>query len=178
MILCEHVSSLCAVGSPGTALTPLVILERNQEREQRGLPARRGGIVATARAALDPELRNANEESTEGEPPRISLHLPSSLGLQSSRNSWAEIEAIYNMAIEPPDPTARMQIEIEDETRRNTIRLQADELATTRQLQSEAWRRPDLGIGSSIRTRFLGRHSWSRRNQTTGCCWSPDGRVL
>lgn len=130
--------------------------------------------MATARAALDPELRGTNEESTEGEPPRISLHLPT-LGLHSSRNSWAEIEAIYNMAIEPPEPTARMQIEIEDGARHGTLRLQADELARTRQLQSEARRRPDLGIGSSIRTGFLRR---SPRNQTTGCCWSPDGRIL
>lgn len=159
------------------------ILERNQEREQRGLPPRRRGFVAAARAALDTEAGDADgttdNPSTDSEtPPRITLHLPSSLGIHSSSNSWAEIEAIYNMAIEPPDPTSRMQIEIEDEVRRDTIR-QADELATTRRLQNGALRGPNgPASGTSIRTRYLGRHSTSHMSQTTGCCWSPDSHIL
>ncbi|KFX90665.1 hypothetical protein V495_04776 [Pseudogymnoascus sp. VKM F-4514 (FW-929)] len=159
-----------------------LVLERNQDREQRGLPPRRRGVLTAARAALDPEARNSGRATenppTDGDaPPRISLHLPSSLSIHSPANS-AEINAIYNMAIDPQDPTARLQLGVDDETRRDTVR-QADELATFRRRQNEPWVSPQTSAnGYRIRPRYTGQREPTNEHQTTGCSWSRDSRTL
>lgn len=154
-----------------------LVLERNQDREQRGLPPRRRGVLTAARAALDPEGRDAtrateNSSADADAPPRISLHLPSSLSIHSSANS-AERDAIYNMAIDPQDPAARLQLGVDDEVRRESIR-QADELADTRRRQNEAWTTPT----PPLRSRYSGQRGPPDQNQTTGCSWSRDSRTL
>ncbi|KFY52731.1 hypothetical protein V496_08222 [Pseudogymnoascus sp. VKM F-4515 (FW-2607)] len=152
-----------------------LVLERNQDREQRGLPPRRRGVLTAARAALDAEARDASRAtentSTDGDaPPRISLHLPPSLSIHSSPSS-AEVDAIYNMAIDPQDPSARLQLGVDDEVRRETIR-QADELARTRRRQNEPWTR------SPPEVRYSGQRDPPEEHQTTGCSWSRDSRTL
>ncbi|KFZ07770.1 hypothetical protein V502_09758 [Pseudogymnoascus sp. VKM F-4520 (FW-2644)] len=152
-----------------------LVLERNQDREQRGLPPRRRGVLTSARAALDPEARDATRATenpaTDGDtPPRISLHLPSSLGIHSSPSS-AEIDAIYNMAIDPQDPSSRLQLGVDDEIRRETIG-QANELATTRRRQNEPW------SNSAGELRSSGQRDPPDEHQTTGCSWSRDSRTL
>lgn len=151
-----------------------LVLERNQDREQRGLPPRRRGVLTAARAALDPEARDTTRPTepplTDGDaPPRISLHLPSSISIHSSPSS-AERDAIYNMAMDPHDPAARMQLGVDDD-RRETSR-QADELAMTRQRQNEPWTDTPLPI------RYSGQRDPPDENQTTGCSWSRDSRTL
>ncbi|KFY25641.1 hypothetical protein V493_04549 [Pseudogymnoascus sp. VKM F-4281 (FW-2241)] len=152
-----------------------LVLERNQDREQRGLPPRRRGVLTAARAALDSEARDAARATenppTDGDaPPRISLHLPSSLSIHSSPSS-AEVDAIYNMAIDPQDASARLQLGVDDDVRRETIR-QADELATTRRRQNEPW------TSSPLQIRHLGQRDPPDEHQTTGCSWSRDSRTL
>lgn len=165
------------------------ILERNQERDQRsGTPRRRGFLVA-ARAALDAEsLRdgtgNTSTTSTEANdaPPRLSLHLPSSLSIHSSSNSWAEIEAIYRLSVETPEPRSRIQTELDDAARRNATlsgQAAAAQIIATRRLQSGGWTAlRDNPQGSTIRARYLGRNTSHSMNQTTGCSWSPNGQIL
>ncbi|OBT60847.1 hypothetical protein VE03_09711 [Pseudogymnoascus sp. 23342-1-I1] len=152
-----------------------LVLERNQDREQRGLPPRRRGVLTAARAALDAEARDATRANesppTDGDaPPRISLHLPSSLNIHTSPSS-AEVDAIYNMAIDPQDPSSRLQLGVDDEVRRETIR-QADELARTRQRQNEPW------TSSPALARLSGQRDPPEEHQTTGCSWSRDSRTL
>ncbi|KFY42348.1 hypothetical protein V494_02475 [Pseudogymnoascus sp. VKM F-4513 (FW-928)] len=149
-----------------------LVLERNQDREQRGLPPRRRGVLT---AALDPQARDAtraNESpATNGdEPPRISLHLPSSLSIHSSPSS-AEVDAIYNMALDPQDASARLQLGVDEEVRRSTIR-HAAELATTRRRQNQPW------TSAPFPSSFSPTHPPPEENQTTGCSWSRDSRTL
>ncbi|ELR04467.1 hypothetical protein VC83_01983 [Pseudogymnoascus destructans] len=151
-----------------------LVLERNQDREQRGLPPRRRGVLTAARSALDPEPRDPtrlpDNQPIDDAPPRISLHLPSSLSIHSSPSS-AEVDAIYSMAMDSQDPSARLQLGVDDEVRRETIR-QADELASTRRRQNEPW------TSSPVQARYSGQRDPPEENQTTGCSWSRDSRTL
>jgi hypothetical protein len=160
------------------------ISERNQERERRGQQTRRRGsvILATAQSALDRDSSDS-QRGTAGDlatgSNRVTLtppHLPAT-GSDSSHNPLAEIEALYNLAVDPPvDPTARMRIELDTENRREyTRRLERHQLPITTRIEydeetgrARAVRSPDLGL-SSIHSESL---------DTTGCCWSHDGKIL
>jgi hypothetical protein len=158
------------------------INDRNQERERRGQqPRRRGSIIlAAAGNALNRDLQeteesqpNANGDSSAATarvtvtPPRLPA-----IRSDSPNNPWAEIEALYNLAVDPPvDPTARMRIEIAPDNRREY----------TRRLE-QRWQRLDE------RHRYPSRYEYGENGngsnlplepvETTGCCWSEDGKIL
>jgi hypothetical protein len=155
------------------------INERNQERERRGQqPRRRGSVIlAAAGTALNRDLQDASETQRNGDlatsRDRVSLTPPRLPAIRSDspNNPWAEVEALYNLAADPPvDPTARMRIEIAADNRREYSRRGA-----------QRWRA--LDERDRLPSRY-GHEQSSNSNvvlepmETTGCCWSQDGRIL
>lgn len=173
------------------------IVERNQERERRGQPPRRRGSVLmdAAGRALERErdynefradiaARSANITQTDREanpqdgltrlPPRLP---PIGSGSGSPPISpWAELETLYSIAVDPPVDTAtRLRIETESEphlyTAEHVRRLAERGLADLRANQlPPAYSRSQNGIlrlAPSIDP-----------DETTGCSWSPNGRIL
>ncbi|KAI9746206.1 MAG: hypothetical protein M1818_000887 [Claussenomyces sp. TS43310] len=154
------------------------ITDRNQERERRGQqPRRRGSVIlAAAQTALDrdsSEPRAQSSDQSRGtltngrigqDPPRLPA-----IGSDAPSNPWAEIEALYNIAVDlPVDPTARMRIETDADPQRDYIR------SVQRHWQEAPEDRSSLRIGD----RFFLRGSPPVPSETTGCAWSNDGRIL
>lgn len=151
------------------------IMERNQDRERRGhQPRRRGSVIlAAAQSALDrdsSDTRTRSGESsrltstnTRADPPRLPA-----IGSDTPTNPWAEIEALYNIAVDlPVDPTARMRIETEAENRREYSRS-----------MPRHWQLPEeRGATSTGERGYIGRGP-PLPSETTGCAWSTDGRIL
>ena len=158
------------------------INDRNQERERRGQqPRRRGSIIlAAAGNALNRDLQesDATQPSAAGDlstgPARVNLTPPRLPAIRSDspNNPWAEIEALYNLAVDPPvDPTTRMRIEIAADNRREyTRRLEQrwQSLDERRRFPSR-FENGEAGSGSSLPLEPA---------ETTGCCWSEDGKIL
>lgn len=156
------------------------INERNQERERRSQqPRRRGSVIlATAGTALNRDLQDSNDTQRSGDPitsrERVVLtpsRLPT-LRPDSPNNPLAEIEALYALAGDPPvDPTTRMRIEIAADSRREYARR-----------YTQRWRSLDPSDRSPSRLRHdQGGSSNSpplEPTETTGCCWSQDGKIL
>lgn len=155
------------------------INERNQERERRGQqPRRRGSVIlAAAATALNRDLQESNESQRSGDlatsRERVSLTPPRLPAIRSDspNNPWAEMEALYNLASDPPvDPTTRMRIEIAADNRREYARRGV-----------QRWRALDE------RDRLPSRYGHDQNSgsnvvlepmETTGCCWSQDGKIL
>jgi hypothetical protein len=164
------------------------INERNQARERQGLqPQRRGSIIlAAAGTALNRDLQESSEatrstddlastrDRTTATPPRLPA-----IRSDSPSNPWAQIEELYNLAIDPPvdppvDPTARMRIELAADNRREF----------TRRLE-QRWRGLDerqRQFTRETRAEYGGTGSGSNGPlepvETTGICWSTDGKML
>lgn len=159
------------------------ISERNQERERRQQqPRRRGSIIldATGRP-LEREsrdLRTARTSQSEANSQdgltRLPPRLPPFIVADSNNSAWAELEDLYNIAVDIPlDVTARLRIEAEDERR---LRSDIEDVGldhARRASQREHERRSAflLGTGYSTRNRV-------DPDETCGCCWSHDGRIL
>jgi hypothetical protein len=167
-------------GRPNDSLRAYID-ERNRER-QRGSqqPRRRGSVIlAAAQSALERDSQEAPRETPQLDAASgraVSLmgipRLPA-IGSDPPGNPWAEIEALYNIAVDPPvDPAARLRIEIDADNRREY----------TRRLE-QRWRGFEEGR-NQLRLGLDNEESGStlnRRNSpmdTTGCCWSQDGRIL
>jgi hypothetical protein len=157
------------------------INERNQERDRRGQqPRRRGSVTTTTiQSALDRDLGDF-QRGTAGDlatgsnrvmltPPRLPA-----VGSDSPHNPWAGFEALYNLAVDSPvDPTVRMRIELDMDSRRDyarrperhppPFRIEYDEETGRAIVHS-----PDPGL-TTIHSEPL---------DTTGCCWSRDGKIL
>ncbi len=155
------------------------INERNQERERRGQqPRRRGSVIlAAAGTALNRDLQESNESQRSSDlatsRERVSLTPPRLPAIRSDspNNPWAEMEALYSLAADPPvDPTTRMRIEIAADNRREYARRGA-----------QRWRA--LDERDRLPSRY-GHEQSSSSNvvlepmETTGCCWSQDGKTL
>jgi WD40 repeat protein len=175
----ELVSGSRSTDSLRTETLRAFINERNQERERRGQqPRRRGSVIlAAAGTALNRDLQDASETQRSGDlatgrervavtPPRLPA-----IRSDSPNNPWAEIEALYNLAVDPPvDATTRMRIEIAADNRREYARRGA-----------QRWRALDE------RDRLPSRLGHDQNGssslplepmETTGCCWSQDGKIL
>lgn len=104
----------------------------------------------------------------------------------TTTNPWAEIEALYNLAVDPPpvDPTARLRIELAHENRRDNARRQEARLARLEAyMHRPRFEYGDVGGGIVGSTRGgTGERerepNMERPEATTGVCWSADGRVL
>lgn len=155
------------------------INERNQERERRGQqPRRRGSVIlAAAGTALNRDIQETNESQRSGDlatsRERVSLTPPRLPAIRSDspNNPWAEMEALYNLASDPPvDPTTRMRIEIAADNRPEYARRGAQRWRAL----DERDRLPsrygnDQNSGSNVVLEPM---------ETTGCCWSQDGSIL
>ncbi|RFU36192.1 hypothetical protein B7463_g135, partial [Scytalidium lignicola] len=157
------------------------INERNQERERRGqqLPRRRSSmILAAAENAIERETLGSNvggdssQDDADGLQRLIRNGLPPTPRMPpeletSSTNPWAEIDTLHRSRV-PPDISAvdrstRLRIQMEDEDRRNFAhRLRQPWRPTTDD-------RDESGVIRNVR---IG------TTETTGCCWSQDGRIL
>lgn len=147
------------------------INERNRENERRN---RSSMILAAAENAIEqeslsPSNRNNNETSSSLE--RLTLTPPrlQAFGSESPNNPWAEIDALYRSRYtDPPlDRTTRLRIEIEDEDRRDFAhRLR------------QPWRPLEDNIDSADRHENDLRDVLLHPDETMGCCWSEDGRIL
>ena len=149
------------------------IEERNQDRQRRTQlqqePRRRSSMILAAaenaieRESLGPSSsRNGNSRS----PRQYRLILttrPLGTGSDSPNNPWAEIDALYRSRFpddSPLDRSSRLRIELEDDDRRDFAhRLR------------QPWR--PLSELSQITNRLR-----PGSNETMGCCWSEDGRIL
>lgn len=155
------------------------INERNQERERRGQqPRRRGSVIlAAAGTALNRDLQDSSETQRSSDlvtsHERVALSPPRlpAIRSESPNNPWAEMEALYNLAVDPPvDATTRMRIEIAADNRREYARRGAQRWRAL----DERDRLPSRfgnegGISSSLPFEPM---------ETTGCCWSKDGKIL
>jgi len=113
------------------------------------------------RARLE-EPSRLTSTSTRADAPRLPA-----IGSDASNSPWAEIEALYNIAVDlPVEPTARMRIEMEAENRRDY----------TRNLQRQ-WQPPDERSSARTERGYIGRGP-PLPSETTGCTWSTDGRIL
>ncbi|KAH8804839.1 WD40-repeat-containing domain protein [Xylogone sp. PMI_703] len=166
----------------GAASFRIFINERNQERERRNqqLPRRRSSmILAAAENAIERETlgNNAAGDSTQDDSddlqrltrsgvaptPRMPPELES-----SSTNPWAEIDPLHRSRapgdVPVVDRSTRLRVQMEDDDRRNFAhRLR------------QPWRpaideRDDTGVIRNVLR--VG------TTETTGCCWSQDGRIL
>lgn len=148
------------------------INERNRENERRN---RSSMILAAAENAIEQETlgpgnsRSNNETSSSLE--RLTLTPPrlQAFGSDSSNNPWAEIDALYRSryADPPLDRTTRLRIEIEDEDRRDFAhRLR------------QPWRPLDDHSDTADRHESDLRDVLLHPDETMGCCWSEDGRIL
>jgi len=165
------------------------INERNQERERRGQqPRRRGSVIlAAAQNAMDREPRDTHRGNTTDSPsesrerePRLELSL-TSIG-SNQNNPWSEMEALYNMSVDPDstiDPAARLRIEVEPESRRE-LRQADDDGDFIRRTNRDTWR--SFGVRHEVRLPSgevtMSRSRRPELNETTGCAWNPDGRIL
>lgn len=145
------------------------INERNRENERRN---RSSMILAAAENAIEQETLGPSNSRTNNEtsslerltltPPRIQA-----FSSDSPNNPWAEIDALYRSryADPPLDRTTRLRIEIEDEDRRDFAhRLR------------QPWR--PLDDEPTDRHENALRDVLSHPDETMGCCWSVDGRIL
>lgn len=160
-------------GRPNDSLRAYID-ERNRDRERRGQqPRRRGSVILAATAsALERDSRDSSNETPRSEltagrdrisqmPPRLPA-----IGTDTLNNPWAEIEALYNIAVDPPvDHTARLRIEVEADHRREY----------TRRLEQRWGGNDDRG---QLRLGLEHDEPSSLLKDTTGCCWSQDGRIL
>lgn len=81
------------------------------------------------------------------------------------------------MTIDAPiDSTTRLRIEVEDDSRREASR--ADRREQAQRLRRAPWRGLEDGLMVGIETTSQSRSRAAEPNQTTGCSWSPDGRIL
>jgi hypothetical protein len=157
------------------------INDRDQERRDRSLqpqePRRRSSIIlAAAEQSIERETlgssttRNGNETSTSLE--RLTLTPPRLI----NSPSWVDMEALYRAnprfsTDSALDRSARLRVELEDDDRRDFAhRLR------------QPWRPSDdlnqSGVGSRDESTTLRGVIRSAPQETMGCCWSPDGRIL
>lgn len=168
------------------------ISERNQERERRGQqPRRRGSIILDAAGrALDREFRDLraartsqSEASSEETLTRLPPRLPAigSTTSDSSTNPWAELETLYNIAVGPPvDISSRLRVETEQDRDRfhdllsgeHSRRLAGIVPQPTTRTPEETPRR------TAYRDSFVRSSTNVDPDETCGCCWSSDGRIL
>jgi hypothetical protein len=167
------------------------INDRNQDRERRlqQEPRRRTSIIlAAAEHAIEREATGLGTTRYGNDPSASLEHLTlvPSRGNEpdSSNNPWAEIGALYHSRYGPDPPTDRsspLRVEIEDDDRRDFAhRLR------------QPWRplNDTMGPTGNDQTRILAtdrneslilrpsRDVRSPTPSTTGCCWSPNGRIL
>ncbi|KAN0104450.1 hypothetical protein V8E51_010195 [Hyaloscypha variabilis] len=141
------------------------INERNRENERRN---RSSMILAAAENAIEQEtLGSGTPSSLE----RLTLTAPriQAFGSDSPNNPWAEIDALYRSRYpDPPlDRTTRLRIEIENEDRRDFAhRLR------------QPWRPLDDHSDPVDRRENDLRDVVIHADETMGCCWSEDGRIL
>jgi hypothetical protein len=166
------------------------INERNQERARNGqalsAPRRRGSVIlAAAQNALDRDSQQVSSGSGTAEStPRFTSY-PREVGAHPN-NPWSEMEALYRMSIEPPDPTTRMQIEVEDEARRAHLRADPEQPGDvgrpsqrrTVQTNEEREQVTPITTRYEFNLSSMTRRSGLNANETTGCSWSQDGRIL
>jgi hypothetical protein len=157
------------------------INERDRENERRNQslqePSRRSSmILAAAENAIEQETLGPSNSRSNNEAPsgleRLTLIPPrlQAFGSDSPNNPWAEIDALYRSRCptDPPlDRTTRLRIEVEDEDRRDFAhRLR------------QPWRPLDdlSGLGDRDTNSLL--RDVLHPDETMGCCWSEDGRIL
>jgi hypothetical protein len=125
---------------------------------------------AIEQETLGPNNSRSNNETSSGlerltlTPPRLQA-----FGSDSSNNPWAEIDALYRSryADPPLDRTTRLRIDIEDEDRRDFAhRLR------------QPWRPLDDHSEPADRHENDLRDVLLHPDETMGCCWSEDGRIL
>lgn len=162
------------------------ISERNQERERRGQqPRRRGSVIMDAAGrSLDREFRDLrtartsqSEANSQDGLTRLPPRLPA-IGSDSPSSPWAELESLYNITVDPPvDISARLRIETEDDQRGLVGDGQRGGIA------EHARRMAERGLGQhrgvfARGSAFLQTAMNADPDETCGCCWSPDGRIL
>ncbi|RQM07924.1 hypothetical protein DH86_00000794 [Scytalidium sp. 3C] len=158
----------------------ILINERNQERERRGqpLPRRRSSmILAAAESAIERETLGNNvgsdsaQDEGEGLQRLIRSGLPPTPRMppepeSSSTNPWAEIDTLHRSRVPADfsgmDRSTRLRIQMEDEDRRDFAHRLRQPWRPVADEESGVIRSV-LRIGTT---------------ETTGCCWSPDGRIL
>lgn len=155
------------------------INERNRENERRNQllqePRRSSMLLAAAENAIEQETlgsssSRSNNESTGLE--RLTLTPPrlQSFRSDSPNNPWAEIDALYRSRFDPPpDRATRLRIEVEGEDGR-----ERDFAHRLRQ----PWRPLDdlNGLGDREDSGLL--RDVQHPDETMGCSWSEDGRIL
>lgn len=134
-------------------------------------------ILAAAENAIEQEslgpgvTRSGNETTSSLERLRLTPP-PPRFGSDSPNNPWAEIDALnrsrFSTGDPPLDRSTRLRIEVEDEDRRDFAhRLR------------QPWRPLDqlgqIGPGSRDENGLL---SVTAADETMGCSWSEDGRIL
>lgn len=147
------------------------INERNRENERRN---RSSMILAAAENAIEQESlgsSNRNNNETSSGLDRLTLTPPrlQAFGSESPNNPWAEIDALYRSryADPPLDRTTRLRIELEDEDRRDFAhRLR------------QPWRPLEDQSDPADRHENDLRDVLLHPDETMGCCWSEDGRIL
>lgn len=148
------------------------INERNRENERRN---RSSMILAAAENAIEQETLGSSASRNNNETPsgleRLTLTPPrlQAFGSDSPNNPWAEIDALYRSRYpDPPlDRTTRLRIEIENEDRRDFAhRLR------------QPWRPLDDHSESADRRENDLRDVSIHADETMGCSWSEDGRIL
>jgi hypothetical protein len=148
------------------------INERNRESERRN---RSSTILAAAENAIEQETIGTSNSRSNNETPsaleRLGITLPRIPDLVTDfpNNPWAEIDALYRSryADPPLDRTTRLRIEIEEEDRRDFVhRLR------------QPWRPLDDHSEPADRQENDLRDALGHPDETMGCCWSEDGRIL
>jgi hypothetical protein len=180
------------------------INDRNAERERRTQPRRRASIILAA--AQDPSRDDDNSDvprltesdwqrsrerrnATTRRLPALNLDLSTaSTGRDSPSNPWREFDALFNDdsagPADPPhtglDVTTRLRIDTDTDERREYARRQR----AWRGLEEGGARLRLLsGVGGgtfeSVLLRGVGVGTErSQPDDTTGLCWSGDGRTL
>ena len=151
------------------------INERNQERDRRVQQQesrRRSSVILAAaeqsneRETVGPSATRYNRETSLERltitPPRL---------LESPSNPWVDSDSSYrsrNPTSPPLDRSARLRIELEDDDRRDFAHRLRQPWRPIDDLHPE-------NAAESLLVRGVAR---AGPNETMGCCWSPDGRVL
>jgi hypothetical protein len=148
------------------------INERNRENERRN---RSSMILAAAENAIEQETLGPSNSRSNNQTPsgleRLILTPPriQAIGSESPNNPWAEIDALYRSryADPPLDRTTRLRIEIEEEDRRDFAhRLR------------QPWRPLDDHSEPAEPHENDSREALGHPDETMGCSWSEDGRIL